>query len=88
MSFGLWAIWFKYYTTLTFRRKSGQSIHLKLLSFYKNEQIHSTTSIKKRHFMTESNWWTIIVYTCLLPHLVMLILDVLTWLVAYMDGIS
>jgi len=45
---------------------------LNLLSFYKNEKIHSASSHKKGHFMKVSNYLAFFIYTCLLTNVMLL----------------
>ena len=67
---GLLAILFKVQGANEFKQKD--KLRLRLLSFYKTERIYSTNSNKKRHYMTISNYLTIVIYTCCLPDLILL----------------
>ena len=73
--FGLITILYKLYAVRAIKQKYKLRIPLKLLSFYKNESIYCTRSNKKRDFMTRSNYLTLIIYTCILPDFISLVLN-------------
>lgn len=78
---------FKYYKYYLLRKKEHLYFPLKVFGFYSEQRIYSTTSGKKRAFMTYSNWLTVVMYTCLLPHLILLVVFIVSRLEMWLSGI-
>lgn len=87
LGIGLFCLSFKYFFTQFFRKRTGIMMRVKLLTFYKTEHIYSTTSIRKRDFMTEANWLTIFTYVCLLPSILLLFSDLLSHFMVLLNAV-
>ena len=84
LAISLFLIFFKIHSLKDFQKRHKQYLRLRVFTLYKEEHINSTTSLKKRDFMTTSNWLTITIYILLFPaalfiliHLVFRIKDLL-----------
>jgi hypothetical protein len=75
LAISLFLIFFKIYSLKDFQRRHKQYLRLKILTFYKEEHINSTTSFNKRDFMITGNWLTIIIYLFLFPTSVFLMIN-------------
>lgn len=84
LAFGAFLYKYCAFTTL---RKNHLYVPFRVISFYSGEQIHSTTTGKKRDFMRRSNWTTRIMYACLLPHIAILVAQLLMKIKDLLDGI-
>ena len=57
------------------RDKNNLYVRFKLLGLYSIDQIHTTTSTRKREFMTLANRLTVLTYLCLAPLFIFLIVQ-------------
>ncbi|CAN5735797.1 hypothetical protein BH10BAC3_BH10BAC3_31110 [soil metagenome] len=87
LSLAVSSIIFKYYKYYMLRKNEHLYFPLKVFGFYSEQRIYSTTSGKKRTFMTYSNLLTVVMYTCLLPHLILLVVFIVSRLEMWLAGI-
>ena len=67
--------------------KSKKLILSRLLSFYSQEKIYSTSVRKKRDAMIVSNWTTAVMLACLIPNLTLVLVNLASKLLDFMDSI-
>jgi hypothetical protein len=65
------AIAYKCLSIVAVRRQTNLYFPLRIISFYSDEQIASTSSHNKRDHMKAYNTATVIIYACLVPNLVL-----------------
>ena len=78
LAIALGAILFKWWSFKALVKKEHIHLPIKVFGFYSEERLNSTTSRKKRDFMTMSNWSTGIMYIGLLPVVILLISTVIS----------
>ena len=66
---------YKFYIYYQVRKKAKLAVRFRLFTFYTEEQIESTTSAKKRIYMSRANYATILMYAFILPILLWIIFN-------------
>jgi len=78
---------YKVYALKEARSKQKLYVRLKMINLYSEEQIVSASSVMKRDFMIKSNRLTMVIYLCMIPVTIFLLVNLIEDLKSLIDKI-
>lgn len=88
LGLALCAITYKIYAVNGIRKTKRLNFSLRLLSFFTDEQIYSTNVRRKREIMIISNWATAIMLACLIPNVALILVNLASQLLEFIDSVA